>query len=87
MDGNYTKSALISLAKDAHIKHYGKLTKHELAERLGIQLNEKKRPYKRGIEICKTNERFPSMAQAAKACGTFPAQLYAMVVNGEARFL
>ena len=83
----YTRKELDIIAKAEGIKYFYTFTKHSLAEKLGIQLDEKKKPSTRGIEICKTNERFPSMIKAAKAYGNFPAQLYAMVANGEARFL
>ena len=83
----YTRKELDIIAKAEGIKYFYTFTKHGLAEKLGIQLDEKKRPSTRGAEICKTNERFPSMVQAAKAYGIFPAQLYAMVANGEAKFL
>ena len=83
----YTRKELNIIAKAAGIKYFCKFTKHGLAEKLGIQLTEKKRPVTRGVEICGTNERYPSMIQAAKAYGIFPAQVYAMVAKGEARFL
>ena len=84
---NYTRKDLNILAKAAGIKYFCKFTKHGLTEKLGIQLTEKKRPLARGVEICKTNERYPSMIQAAKAYGIFPAQVYVMVAKGEAKFL
>ena len=84
---NYTRKELDIMAKAAGIKYFYAFTNHGLAEKLGIKLTGKRRPFTRGVEICKTNERFPSMVQAAKAYGIFPAQVYAMVANGEARFL
>ena len=84
---NYTRKELDIMAKAAGIKYFYTFTKHGLAEKLGVQLAGKEKPFTRSVEICKTNERFPSMIQAAKAYGIFPAQVYAMVANGDARFL
>ena len=83
---NYTKRELHIIAKAEGQKYFGRFTKHDLAERLGIQLSCKKiRPRFREVEIC--GVRYPSMTQAAKALKIYPMQVYVLVVRGEARFL
>ena len=84
---NYTRKELNIIAKAAGIKYFCRFNKHDLAEKLGIQLTEKKRPFSRAVEICNSNVRYSSMVQVARAYGIFPAQVYAMIAKGEARFL
>ena len=85
--GNYTRKELNVIAKAEGIKYFGKFSKHDLAEKLGIHLLSKRRPHFRAVEICESNVRYPSMIQTAKAYGIFPAQVYTMIARGEARFL
>lgn len=85
---NYTRKELDLVAKAAGIRYFCRLNKHDLAEKLGIELP--RRPFSRAVEICNLNGetvRYSSMVQAAKAYGVFPAQVYAMIAKGEAKFV
>lgn len=88
---NYTKIEFNIMAKVAGIKYFARLKKHELAEKLGIELKPKsKRAYTRAVEIFNsdgTTTTYPSMTQASKAFGSFPVEIYTMVDRDEARFL
>ena len=78
------------MARAAGIKYFYKLSKHDLAEKLGIQLPGKRRVYSRKVEIINLDETttlYPSMTQAAKAIGTNPMQIYILVAKGNARFV
>lgn len=87
---NYTRKELDIMAKAAGVKYFCRRNKHDLAEKLGVELPRPRRPFSRAVEICNSGGetvRYPSMVQASKAYGIFPAQVSAMVAKGEARFL
>ena len=87
---NYTRKELDIMAKASGIKYFCRLSKHDLAERLGIDLPRSRRPFSRAVEICNSDGetvKYTSVVQAAKAYGIFPAQVYAMIAKGEAKFL
>lgn len=86
-----TREKLNELAKENKIKYYLKYNRFELAEKLGIELPrpkpkpKSKRVYSRTVQI--QDKIFPSMTNAAKVLGLYPVQIYAMVANGDAKFL
>ena len=68
------------LAKEAGIKYFVYIKKNDLAKMLGIDLGPKVKRI-RSCAVWVTNvdgtiKIFPSMIQAAKALGVFPAQIY-----------
>ena len=74
------------MAKSEGITYYYKLNKHELAEKLGIELPEKRIPPKkaRPVEIVNddgTTTTYPSISKAARALRKHAMQLYAMAVS------
>ena len=95
---NYTKVELNMMGKANGIKYFCKYNKHDLAEKLGIELPELRskqsgnRTYKkaRTVEVTNpdgTTTTYPSIMKAAKALGKFPVQIYIMVAKDMAKFL
>ena len=68
------------LAKASGIKYFANIIKNDLAKMLCIDLGPKvKRICSRAVQatnIDGTTKIYPSMTQAAKVIGVFPAQIY-----------